>query len=103
MHQQLPTAANGILAAQVSSAQPTSVVSAIASAQALALQQMQQYGLSGLPNTSLHNQLALAAQQHQGISEFSLLNSAYSVYPNVFVYYKRKLRYLSGHCPACQL
>jgi hypothetical protein len=96
VHQQLPGTANGLLAAQTaaSSAQPTSTIAAIANAQAqvsffgflksigflceifqflnfkaLALQQMQQYGISGLPissNASLHSQLALAAQ-HQGI------------------------------------
>lgn len=71
VHQQLPTA-NGLLAAQVSSAQQQNMVSTAlgtAQIQALALQQMQQYGLSGLPvssNATIHNQIALAAQQHQG-------------------------------------
>lgn len=73
VHQQLSGTANGLLAAQAaaSSAQPASAVAALANAQAqaLALQQMQQYGIATLPvssNASIHNQLALAAQQHQG-------------------------------------
>ncbi|KAI6182056.1 hypothetical protein M3Y97_00339200 [Aphelenchoides bicaudatus] len=77
VHQQLPGAANGLLAQTAGAAQPTAI-QAVAQAQALAIQQMQQqYGLPAASNASLHSQLALAAQ-HQAFTPTSSTNGEIS-------------------------